>query len=601
MSRRKPAILAALLLVVPLLVTPAAAFYFDFQGFVTDKLVYEVGETISMSADLIADFGAGGWCYVSFSVAGNEGPLHFEEYYISPSPSVRTFNSSNTILPADISPGVSGTQAFAQFFAEIFDTVSQSDGHTIELTIIRGHLSVIPMTELIIPAGSNATIIAKIASSHNNDIVNAGANVIVQITDTNSSTILNTTTTTDGEGLLYVDWIDTMGPIGTYNLSILGAGTDDFLPFFDTFALEVIPPESSLTIVDVPVQVYCQSPDATQWDIADIRVLHEDILGDEILGSTLSWTTSFGSGGFLEEGMGYYAASIPIHSDPGQQMINISASNPSYQTGIQSISLQVIPNPVQVIMQSESWNVTQGNSLTVNFTATEFVDWNQPIAIEFQDSLGEFSFQSACTPDIVTSIIFLAEENITPGRHTVSAIITDNHYNLSEMCTFDIIIIGTLEIDLLDISAIYGNSLSFSVAALDIMNSTVDLISYSIYCDGNPTPIASVGFTNSTIPQQVDLPLSIDPGNHTFTFRFSSTYYELTQLVMNITVWMETNISIIIVEANVRNDTLGGIASYGSTNLIWSNHESTTNFVDWEYICMSSCRPADFSDQLPEI
>ena len=58
------------------------AFYFDFQYFETDKLVYEVGESVDMVASLIADFSPEGWCYVSFAAVTELGPAFADEYFI---------------------------------------------------------------------------------------------------------------------------------------------------------------------------------------------------------------------------------------------------------------------------------------------------------------------------------------------------------------------------------------------------------------------------------------------------------------------------------------------------------------------------------------
>jgi hypothetical protein len=597
-SKRKPAILVAILLIAPLLVTPAAAFYFEFQGFVTDKLVYEVGETINMAADLIADFGTGGWCYVSFAVTANEGPLHFDEYNITPSPTIRTFNSSGTILPGEITPGETGVQAFAHFFAEIVDTVQQSDGDTIELTIVRGHLSLTPLVNLTIPVGSNTTIPIRLASIHDSSIVDAGTNATVLITDSTSSVVLNATIITDTQGLLHIEWNDSMGPIGMYNLSIWGSGSDDFLPFAESFPLEVIPAESNLVVIDAPSSAYCQSPNMVHYETVDITVFHEDVISNPITDSSVTWITDYGDGQMAELGNGYYSGVVPIHSDPGQLTINVSAANPSYQDILKSIQVQVVPNPVQVDIQDESWNVTQGDNLNLNLTVNEYLDWGQPISVEFQDSLGQIFFQANCLPDISSATIWSAQENITPGWHTMFVVLPDNHYNLSVNCTFDIVVIGTWSISLSEINGTYGNTLSFDITTSDAMNSTVGLLSYDVYWEDNPTPIGeSPGdLVNSTARQYLPLPLSINPGNHTFTFVFFSPYFERFELVLEIPIWMETNISIVIIESDT-----SSFAVNHTHNLIWGNHKSPTYLVDWGYLCVSSCGSSDFPDHLSKI
>ena len=87
------------------LVTPVSALYLDFDYFETDKMVYEVGERIDMVAKLIADYDDGGWCYISFSVVTDLGPVYSDAYYISPTMDNRYFTSFYDIIPDDTSPG----------------------------------------------------------------------------------------------------------------------------------------------------------------------------------------------------------------------------------------------------------------------------------------------------------------------------------------------------------------------------------------------------------------------------------------------------------------------------------------------------------------
>jgi hypothetical protein len=107
-KRKTTALVPISLLLITCIIIPVSAFYFDFQYFETDKLVYEVGETIDMVAKLIADFSGGGWCYVSFAVVTDLGPSFADEYFIPPSPAVRYLNSSYTILPEHTSPNTTG-------------------------------------------------------------------------------------------------------------------------------------------------------------------------------------------------------------------------------------------------------------------------------------------------------------------------------------------------------------------------------------------------------------------------------------------------------------------------------------------------------------
>ena len=190
MNRKASALIPISLIIIAGLALPVSAFYFDFQYFETDKLVYEVGETIDMVAKLIADFSNDGWCYVSFAVVTDLGPSFSDTYYITPSPVVRYFNSSYAILPEHTSPGVSGTQAFVLFTVEIFDTVSQSAGDNIQVTINRGPLTTLPLSSLSVEYGQNTSLPLKIASVHNNSIVYVNESVNLHVEDSNSQTVL---------------------------------------------------------------------------------------------------------------------------------------------------------------------------------------------------------------------------------------------------------------------------------------------------------------------------------------------------------------------------------------------------------------------------
>ena len=54
--QRRLAIISLSIIIILGMSLSVTAFYFDFQYFETDKMVYEVGETVDMVARLIADF-----------------------------------------------------------------------------------------------------------------------------------------------------------------------------------------------------------------------------------------------------------------------------------------------------------------------------------------------------------------------------------------------------------------------------------------------------------------------------------------------------------------------------------------------------------------
>lgn len=601
LQHRNRASILVVLILFSFLTIPAAAFYFDLQSFETDKLVYEVGESVNMAAVLIADYGTGGWCYISFAVATDQGSVYADEYYISPSPLSRTFNSTYTILPEHTSPGSNGSQALAVFNAEIYDTFQQSDGSTIEFSIIRGHLEVIPLTNLTIPVGSNSTIVLKLASAHNSDVTSNGTNASIVITNSSSAVVYATNTTTDTEGLLHIEWNDTLGSIGTYNLSVCGAESEDFLDFSTSLSLNVVAAPSNLNVVDVPKTVYCQSPNGSHFESANVSIMHTDLHGVPIEGSTITWNTITSSGFLPEIENGLYQGQIPIQSDPGTLLVSIKATHPDFENATMSIPLQVLPNPTNITMDFESINVTQGMTVDLNFTISEYLDWNQPINVMFYDELGEISIESIANPDSASTVSFTAGYNMTPGPHTLRALLTDIHHNQSEVCVFEIVVIGSLQVAVSDIYATYGDILSFNVSATDHINRTVVLFSYQIYLEENLTLIATTpGLVNSTNTQTVSLPLFLSPGNHTLIFRFTSPYYENVVLRMNVTVWMETNMSMIVASAEDTAPLINPLPNT-RTNLIGCYHQPPANLVDWDNRCIITYHTRNFSKHLAQI
>ena len=128
LNQRTIGIVSASILTILCIAGPVSAYYFEFYYFETDKLVYEVGETISMVSKLIADFSQDGWCYVSFSVVTDQGLVFADSYYIPPSPDIRYPNSSYTILPEDTFPNLDGSTAYVIFNVEVYDGYSQGGG-----------------------------------------------------------------------------------------------------------------------------------------------------------------------------------------------------------------------------------------------------------------------------------------------------------------------------------------------------------------------------------------------------------------------------------------------------------------------------------------
>ncbi|MCJ7817809.1 MAG: hypothetical protein MUP60_03060, partial [Candidatus Thorarchaeota archaeon] len=252
----------------------ATAFYFDFQYFETDKMVYEVGETVDMVARLIADFSPEGWCYVSFASVTDLGPAYADEYFISASPNPRMLNSAYTISPDNTNPGENGTIAHILFNVEIFDTVSQGAGDNIEITITRGHLTVDPVTPLIVQSDDNTTLISQVVSIHDNTIGYANQPINIQLDNPSAETIFNINTTTNSDGSFSFDWNSSMGLPGIYDLLVSGIGNEDFLGFSKHLPLSVVPTASNLTLISAPNLIQCQSPDGLHYEDVNITVRH---------------------------------------------------------------------------------------------------------------------------------------------------------------------------------------------------------------------------------------------------------------------------------------------------------------------------------------
>ncbi len=325
------------------LVMPVSALYFDYYYFETDKMTYEVGETINMVTSLIADYGQGGWCSISFSVVTDHGSVFNDGFLISPSPDVRSFSSSYTILPENTSPYPSPVIAYAILNIEIFDKYSQGVTDSIEVNITRGHLEVDPLSSLIVEANKSATLDFRVASPFNNTITFNNEPVQVEVYNSMSSLVYSNTTTTDTMGLINIDWAAVPFSPGNYSVEISGNGTDAFLPFLDAFSMEVVPESSELVRIDTTSDdVFCETPSGSYHDTANITVQHLNENHHIINGSIISWTTAFGSGTMVQYPDSTYKASIPVTASPGTYEVNVTAVHNGYQDASISFYLNVL-------------------------------------------------------------------------------------------------------------------------------------------------------------------------------------------------------------------------------------------------------------------
>ena len=546
MKRKTTALFPISLILIACLTIPVSAFYFDFQYFETDKLVYEVGETIDMVAKLIADFSTEGWCYVSFAVVTDLGPSFADEYFISPSPTVRNLNSSYTILPENTSPNVTGVQAFVLFTVEIFDTVSQSAGDNIEITINRGHLTTIPLSSLSVQYGLNTSLSLKVASIHNNNIDYPDELVSIRVENSNLQTMLHTNTTTTSEGMIDLNWSDSLGPPGLYNLTVYSDGNEDFLPFADSFQVIVLPALSNLTIVSSLGSVYCQSPDESHFEQAEIIVEHTNLDSSPIDDSIVQWTASFGSGILTNLGNGQYSNLISFNTSPGFYQINLTATNSQFQTANASTTVNVLANSLQFSTIQPYWNVTRGDIVTVEFLVESTLYWNQSIQLQFIDKTMQFSLISDFEPNIPGSFAIPIFHNISVGQHTVNVSSVSDYYRFVDTPQINMTIIGTIDTITVDAIAYYDETLEFNLEILDDNNQSVSWADISVFCDNATIPVAVTGYVNLNITQTVFLPTWIVPGSHNITFIISSQHFKTINYSMTVKVWMRTNITIVI-------------------------------------------------------
>lgn len=312
------------------LIVPVNAYYYEFQYFETDRTVYEVGQTIDMVAKLIAEFSDEGWCYVSFGVVTDLGPVFEDGYYLDSSLDPQFATSSYTILPNHTYPGTDGTTAFVIFNAEIYDGYSQGTTETIEVNITRGQLSAIPLSELQIPYGTESNISLKIASIHNEDVVLQNETLSYQIEGIESSYMIKGNTSINTQGIATIPWNACTTAPGQYCFSVSTSETESFFPLTDTLALQVTPPNSSLTVKPHLDEVLC--PDQDGIDIANVSFLvdHIGADGERILNSTVSWETSFSESNFTDHLNGSYSALISFPVPPGNYTVLIVARNDAY-------------------------------------------------------------------------------------------------------------------------------------------------------------------------------------------------------------------------------------------------------------------------------
>lgn len=544
-QQRKLLILSLSLIIILGITISVTAFYFDFQYFETDKTVYEIGETINMVSSLIADFSNDGYCFVSFAIVTDQGPAFADEYYIPPSPNARLINSNYTIHPNHTSPGEDGITAYALFNVEIYDTVTQGASENVEITITRGRLTVYPTTSLIIQSDTNTTITLHVGSIHENTIVYPNEEIGVLIRNPSSEIIYNDNSTTALDGSININWNQSMGQPGIYDLTITGFGNEDFLEFTKEFQVSVVPKSSNLTVVSAPDFVPCQSPDGSYFDYANIIIRHEAADYTRINDSTIFWNSSFGNGYLILIDEGEYSVSIPCLIPSGLYTINITAINPSYQNTSLSILVNVVKNPLIFTTIQNQQSVVHGENLTIEFLIEEGISWNQKILLDISDQLSEISSQIDIYPNTTTLLIINAWHNLTLGPHNLSITVMSDYYAFSVTPELEIIIIGELSFNVSIESAYYGENMQLQLSIFDYNSDIIEMANLTVYYDTEINPFFTQQI-NSTQIIFVPLPLRISHGYHEFRFEIIAPYYMNEITAKNITILMRTNITIII-------------------------------------------------------
>ncbi len=346
-----PKLLAILFLSVAMasyFVAPVSAFYFELYYFETDKMVYEVGETIEMVVKVAAEFSETGSCDAYFAVVrSNDSVTVFYDGYSIPSESgLRFLTSPYVIMPRDITPGVIGAKMQVVFNIVVYDEYTQGNHTQIEVDVKRGHLTTFPESPLSVEFGTNTTVLLRIASPHNNNVVLSNETVSLYVQNPDGLPVFQAEASTDSQGLVQLNWTKSMGPPGVYNLTINGAGTASFLPFSESLQVTVQLGASSLEVLSATEQVYCQSSDCTQTEFAKVTVEHFSTSHSPIYDSEVQWNASFGCGFMNNLGNGTYSALIPFSTGPGLYTIGLTATNALYQIAARTVVIRANSRPL---------------------------------------------------------------------------------------------------------------------------------------------------------------------------------------------------------------------------------------------------------------
>jgi hypothetical protein len=441
----------------------------------------------------------------------------------------------------------------------------------------------------------NTTINLKIASIFNHNITRSDGLASIAV-KRSGIPVLEQNSTIDNDGTVSIEWNASLGAAGVYDLTIHTGSNEDFLEMNESLPVTVLPAYSNLTIIEAPSTASCKSPDGTVFETISAKVSHTDMVGSPLSGSLAWWNTTYGSGVMEEDGNGSYSASIPILFSSGYHNITITANHSDYQPALAAFPLQILPNSLAIIVDLESSNVTTGTPLEINVTVQQQLDWHQPITLEFRDSLNEITINETVEPEEPETISHGIETDVSVGIHTLTARAQSEYY--SGNTSFSIVVIGIMNVRTSLENVFYGEETSFNLTALSSDNETIQSLSISAFLNSEMVPFTTIDVTNSTEPVSILVPTRACPGVHNLTLRVTSEYYQQSEVVCQITVWMRTNISIII----TRNSgwSLRGFL-HQLKYLIWFNHATSPNFVKWNDFSSIVYNPGNLSRKLPEI
>ncbi len=344
---------------------PVAAVEFTLTSFDTDKLVYEVGETIHMAAMLTADYEEPGYCYVGFYVTGGQGTIFSDAYYIDASPDPRTLYSSYTIHPDNVSPGINGTQVTAQFNYDFYDERFTDAGtRSVVVNVSRGHLEANPLTDLRATKGKNVTFTFKINSIFSETIGLSNESVAIGIAN-KTSLVYETSAKTSIEGIFSFTWLTENVTPSTYNLTVVTTGNDDFLPLNESFELVVDPPPALLNMTRHPTAVLCQSADGSSFETVTYEFRYLTEQNESIDGGILTWQSSFSNGSTTLYESGLFRVNVSFPVPPGIYTLNFTATHSSFQPASCIDNVTVVRRPLSILVLNDS-NALAGSNYSLS-------------------------------------------------------------------------------------------------------------------------------------------------------------------------------------------------------------------------------------------